>query len=773
MKKNFTFILLSLLLLVVGGAKSQTTLPLKGGYNWEATDGTNNWSQNDDASYTSGTVHLKDNAWGENNNITKSALGGTHWAATFNTGETHTFTVTLDAESEKDLDLHIVAVNETQNANISQGFTAVATNSINTTSAKTLTLEVTDAYYAVYLYSTSNGSKTKKYKITSITRTVTGAAPSVAAPSISPASGTYDGDLSVTITPGEGNDHVKFTVTGNTDGTTYTNKSITSATTINLTGTSTITVTATGYDDALETNASSTTECEYTYYVPSGKTDIAYGIPHVVNTAMYTYTFDKNDYIAKSGFNGESNPGYDSPHDSYSAPYNLWLHKNDNTGKDYDGQLYILLDKSEWPTGTKAILHFAVKASDGFECREGSKGMQIALQRNSDPYTVCGEFTDGIIPTSDWTVHDLETTVTDAADCEKLFFNCGMFKGDFRFDDIILYKVEEAATGGDNHFTTDDQVANIASSAFSSLKEGDYICANVTGSPETIKLVCNGDNYVLSQFNGGNLWGVKATADMVTALSGNDSEFKGHDLTLNGISIYETTAVTETNTGSITKKNNTFVELTRSFTKDMWNTVCLPFALTAAQADELFGSGYKIAKFTGVSETTMEFTSKDKEAFAFVAGQPYLVKPTEDLSNSSPVVLADVNITAKNGATVTQGEGDYSFTGTFTTKSFAKGDWATTRFVATGNKLNTPNSENAMKALRCYFTVPATVPAAVSPARGYAIDGFMDDDVPTDISATLNDNVQTTKVIYNLAGQRVANPTKGLYIVNGQKVVVK
>ena len=316
-------------------------------------------------------------------------------------------------------------------------------------------------------------------------------------------------------------------------------------------------------------------------------------------------------------------------------------------------------------------------------------------------------------------------------------------------------------------FTSDDQVANIDKSEFSSLSEGDYICADVTGSPETIKLVCNGNDYALSQFNGGNLWGVKATADMKTALSGNDSEFKGHDLTLNGISIYETTAVTETNTGSITKKNNTFVELTRSFTKDMWNTVCLPFALTADQAEELFGSGYTIAKFTGVSETTMEFTSKDKEAFDFVAGQPYLVKPTENLSNSSPVVLSDVNITAKNGATVPHD--GYSFTGTFTTKSFAEGDWATTRFVATGNKLKTPNSENAMKALRCYFTVPA----AKSLARGYAIDGFMDDDVPTDISATLNDNVQTTKVIYNLAGQRVANPTKGLYIVNGQKVVVK
>ena len=32
---------------------------------------------------------------------------------------------------------------------------------------------------------------------------------------------------------------------------------------------------------------------------------------------------------------------------------------------------------------------------------------------------------------------------------------------------------------------------------------------------------------------------------------------------------------------------------------------------------------------------------------------------------------------------------------------------------------------------------------------------------------------QTDGEFYNLAGQRVAQPTKGLYIVNGKKVVIK
>ena len=39
----------------------------------------------------------------------------------------------------------------------------------------------------------------------------------------------------------------------------------------------------------------------------------------------------------------------------------------------------------------------------------------------------------------------------------------------------------------------------------------------------------------------------------------------------------------------------------------------------------------------------------------------------------------------------------------------------------------------------------------------------------SDIEAETTD----TKVIYNLRGQRVDHPTKGLYIINGKKVVIK
>ena len=60
-------------------------------------------------------------------------------------------------------------------------------------------------------------------------------------------------------------------------------------------------------------------------------------------------------------------------------------------------------------------------------------------------------------------------------------------------------------------------------------------------------------------------------------------------------------------------------------------------------------------------------------------------------------------------------------------------------------------------------------------ARQFTFIGLENDGETTGISATLNDKGQmiNDKFVYNLQGQRVNAPTKGLYIVNGKKVIMK
>jgi hypothetical protein len=48
----------------------------------------------------------------------------------------------------------------------------------------------------------------------------------------------------------------------------------------------------------------------------------------------------------------------------------------------------------------------------------------------------------------------------------------------------------------------------------------------------------------------------------------------------------------------------------------------------------------------------------------------------------------------------------------------------------------------------------------------------LDDNDVTAIEAVKAQNVENGQY-FNLAGQRVAQPTKGLYIVNGKKVIIK
>ena len=71
-------------------------------------------------------------------------------------------------------------------------------------------------------------------------------------------------------------------------------------------------------------------------------------------------------------------------------------------------------------------------------------------------------------------------------------------------------------------------------------------------------------------------------------------------------------------------------------------------------------------------------------------------------------------------------------------------------------------------------TVPAgkaLLPASEVSATGARL-AFVFGGEATGISATLKANGEDS-VLYNLSGQRVENPTKGLYIVNGKKVIIK
>ena len=65
------------------------------------------------------------------------------------------------------------------------------------------------------------------------------------------------------------------------------------------------------------------------------------------------------------------------------------------------------------------------------------------------------------------------------------------------------------------------------------------------------------------------------------------------------------------------------------------------------------------------------------------------------------------------------------------------------------------------------------LPAPAGGARSFLSFDFSEDNGTTGIGAVLMNSERVNNEVYNLSGQRVAQPTKGLYIVNGKKVVIK
>ena len=198
------------------------------------------------------------------------------------------------------------------------------------------------------------------------------------------------------------------------------------------------------------------------------------------------------------------------------------------------------------------------------------------------------------------------------------------------------------------------------------------------------------------------------------------------------------------------------VTLTRSLAKDNWNTFSVPFNLSAAQiaASALNDATIKKVKSIDDNVITME------DATEIVAGKPYLVKPTVAIVNP---VFNSVAVIGTGGET--EGEGDYKFVGQVYNKSLAID--GSVAYLATDGKIKKLTS-GSIKGLRAYFIVPIGSDSA--PAR---ISFFGEDDSTTGIVEMQNDTTAVNNKVYDLNGRCVESIKKGIYVINGKKIIKK
>lgn len=202
-------------------------------------------------------------------------------------------------------------------------------------------------------------------------------------------------------------------------------------------------------------------------------------------------------------------------------------------------------------------------------------------------------------------------------------------------------------------------------------------------------------------------------------------------------------------------------DVVREYTETgKFGTICLPYKASYAGAEiySISGkdaSGISLSKVTGLLE----------------AGKPYFYMASDVNGKDNAGTVRNVNFFRADFDTY---DADYpgennGLIGTFSAITAApQGD---NFYVLSGNKLYyTTGAEVKVGANKAYIDKNQIVNKG-----GGAAKAFIDFD---ELEATGIDAVDTAKTLkggkfYDLSGREVANPTRGLYIVNGKKVLIK
>ena len=144
---------------------------------------------------------------------------------------------------------------------------------------------------------------------------------------------------------------------------------------------------------------------------------------------------------------------------------------------------------------------------------------------------------------------------------------------------------------------------------------------------------------------------------------------------------------------------------------------------------------------------------------------------------TSLVLKSETKIPAKAGVIIEAAAGTYTIPAVNTAAAIADNDLKVSDGFIIGNSSTIYALANRSHGVGFYrVKTGVTIPAGkvyLDTSTPGAPDFLGFDGGETTSISELNVKGQTDGEFYNLAGQRVAQPTKGLYIVNGKKVVIK
>ena len=210
-------------------------------------------------------------------------------------------------------------------------------------------------------------------------------------------------------------------------------------------------------------------------------------------------------------------------------------------------------------------------------------------------------------------------------------------------------------------------------------------------------------------------------------------------------------------------KSKTDVFLERTLSNSMWSTFCAPF-------DAAIPTGWTVMEFTGsgYNASTQTLTLDFTNATSIVAGTPYLVKADVDGPTFEGV---SQDWTANNPVTPSANGGYVTFVPVLTPTTINGKGFL---YLGGNNTLYYPSGDVNVNGFRAYFKLNHGLTAGDLPNTARAFVLNIDGDQTGIRSLTPDASPKGEGSIYTLDGRKVQNTTrKGVYIVNGKKVVVK
>ena len=228
------------------------------------------------------------------------------------------------------------------------------------------------------------------------------------------------------------------------------------------------------------------------------------------------------------------------------------------------------------------------------------------------------------------------------------------------------------------------------------------------------------------------------------------------------------------------------VELTdRSLTKaGSWNTLCLPFSMTAEQiaASDLsdavimeLDNTLTGSSLGGDGTLTLKFVN----ASDIEAGKPYIVRWENSSSFVSNPVFEGVTITGTSPTAVTSYDGTVTFTGTYGPALLPR-SVKTNLYLGANNTLYYPNVNNFyVNACRAYFQLD---PSVVPEVKAFVFEFGEDEATALNFNEESGiRNEESAAAVYDLIGRKMFHVQcsmfnglkEGVYIVNGKKIMVR